>query len=82
MPFRHGRAPVLDLIGDDPAIHPLRKTLAKVDGYAGLRRAEGLRPRRRVTPDQVGDRRPRMTRVLRRSPDAAQRAALRGVVRC
>jgi hypothetical protein len=41
MPFRHGRAPVLDLIGDDPAIHPLRKTLAKVDGYAGLRRAEG-----------------------------------------
>jgi hypothetical protein len=30
------------MAGLDPAIHPLRKTIfMKMDGYAGLRRAEG-----------------------------------------
>src|SRR5882724_3748249 len=37
----HCRAPVLDLIGDDPAIHRRRETLPKVDGYPGS--APGIR---------------------------------------
>jgi hypothetical protein len=32
---------LLVIAGLDPAIHPLRKTLSKRDGYAGLRLAEG-----------------------------------------
>jgi hypothetical protein len=42
------------IAGLAPAIHPLRKSLiAKMDGYAGLRLAEGLRP--------AGGSSPRMT---------------------
>jgi hypothetical protein len=46
--------------------------LAKMDGCAGLRRAEGASARRRVKPAHDAS----------AFPDAAQRAALRGVVRC
>jgi hypothetical protein len=46
-----GVAPILIVIaGLDPAIRPLRKILAKIDGCAGLRLAEGASAPQAVNP--------------------------------
>src|SRR5437870_3577670 len=64
---------ILVMAGLDPAIHPFRKCVLRRGWIRGPSPPKRLRPRRRVKPAYDGE---------SRSPDAAQRAVLHGVVRC